>query len=83
MIVKRYPSLKYRYGGSSRSNRTKYRYGGNGIFSIGRKLLGDNIKNIINTISKSKMTQKVASAVLDGASNAVKTQTQKGLEETV
>ena len=82
MIVKRYPSSsRYRYGVSSHSNRSKYRYGGSGIFTIGRKLLGDNVKNLINSISKSKITQKAASAVLDGASNAIKTQTHKGLEE--
>lgn len=74
-----------RYGGRSLNlHRTKYRYGGNGIFSnlIGRKLLsGDNVKKLINAVSKSNVIQKAANAVQDGATSAIKSQTQKGLEE--
>ena len=83
MIVNRKSSRRYyRYGGSSLSNRTKYRYGGNGIFStIGRKLIGDNIKKLINTVSKSNILHKAANAVQDGATNALKAETQKGLEQ--
>ena len=88
MIVKRISKApKYRYGGSSYSiHRSKYRYGGSGIFTnlIGRKLLeGNTVKNLINSISKSKITQKAASAVVDGATNAVKEQTQKGVEGVI
>lgn len=86
MIMKRDNTLRkrYRYGGSSIVNRTKYRYGGNGIFTnlIGRKLLsGDNVKKLINAVSKSNVIQKAANAVQDGATSAIKSQTQKGLEE--
>lgn len=85
MIMKRDNTLRkrYRYGGSSIVNRTKYRYGGNGIFTnlIGRKLLsGDNVKKLINAVSKSNVIQKAANAVQDGATSAIKSQTQKGLE---
>ena len=71
MITKHHRSStthKYRYGGSSRAIRTRYRYGGNGIFSnlIGRKLAGDSIKSLINSTSKGKVAQKVATAVLNG-----------------
>ena len=58
---------KYRYGGSSRAVRTRYRYGGNGIFSnlIGRKLVGDSIKSLINSASKGKTVQKLATRALN------------------
>ena len=86
MIVKRLyvPPTRYRYGGTSQpSHRIQYRYGGSGIFSnlLGRKLSGDTVKNLINTMSKSKIAQKTANAVLTGASEAVKNQTQKGIED--
>lgn len=74
---------RYRYGGgSSYSKRSRYRYGGSGIFdNIGRKLLGDNVKNLINTISKSKIAQKATNVVLEGARKAAVNQAQKGIEE--
>ena len=86
MIVKHdYSSKKYRYGGSSINiNQTKYRYGGNGIFTnlIGRRLLNaDNVKNLINAVSKSHVIQKAANAVQDGATNAVKWQMHKGAHD--
>ena len=73
---------RYKFGGSCHSHYSKYRYGGSGIFSnlIGKRLIQDNIKHLINTTSKSKFAQKATDAVLEGAVNAVKTQTQKGLE---
>ena len=64
----------YRRGGSSRPQRSNYRWGGGGVFSnlIGRKLISkQNVKNLINTISKSKITQKVTNAAVDGASKAL------------
>ena len=87
MIVKRLADPpKYRYGGSSRSNYSKYRYGGNGIFSnlIGRKLLhADNVKNLINTVSKSNIIQKATNAVQDGASSVLKWQAHQAIQDLV
>ena len=83
MIVKRLTEPpKYRYGGSSNYGYSKYRYGGNGIFSslLKRTLSSGNIKNLINTVSKSKIAHKAVDAVVEGATNALKTTTQKGLE---
>ena len=73
---------KYRYGGSSYTNQSKYSYGGGGILSnlIRRTINGDTIKKLINTVSKSNLIHKAANAVQEGATNAVKAQTQKGLE---
>ena len=84
MIVKRKStSSNYRRGGTSHLSYSKYRYGGSGFFSniIGRRLVQDNIKNLINSASKSKLGQKVADALVEGAKGAIKTQTQKGIEE--
>ena len=86
MIVKRLESPpKYRYGGQRAYNSSKYRYGGNGIFSniLKRTLTTENVKNLINTVSKSKVAHKAANAVVNGAANALKTTTQKGIESMV
>ena len=64
----------YRRGGSSHPQRSNYRWGGSGVFSnlIGRKLISkQNVKNLINSISKSKITQKVTNAAVDGATKAL------------
>ncbi len=82
MIVKH----KYRAGGSSQhSNRRRYRYGGAGAFSnlLGRTFMRDNVQKLINSVSKSKLTQKAVDAVVDGSANALKTATQKGIENII
>ena len=85
MIIKRthQTPFKYQYGGSSQSIRTRYRYGGNGIFNnlMGRKLMGDTVKNLINTAGKSKVAQRTATAVLNGVGKAIESQTQEGVEQ--
>lgn len=68
------PPYKYRYGGTAQaSRRTRYRHGGNGVFSnlMGRELVGDSIKNLINSVSKARPHQKVASALVEGAAKAL------------
>ena len=74
MIKRSYPTWRYRYGGSAHTYRSRYRYGGSGIFSnlIGRRLIGDNVKNLINKVIKSKISQKAAAVVVNGASNILK-----------
>ena len=71
MIKRSYPSRRYRYGGSSHSYRSRYRYGGSGIFSnlIGRSFIKESVKNLINKVGKSKLAQKAASLVLNGATS--------------
>ena len=84
MIVKRiFTQSRYRRGGSAHLKHSIYRYGGSSIFSnlIGKRFFQDNVKHLINSVSKSKLAQKATNAALDGATNAIKTQTQKGIEE--
>ena len=68
---------KRRYG------RKSPRHHGSGIFTnlIGRKLLQDGVKKLINTVSKSNIARKAVNAVQQGVTNTIKSQTQKGLEE--
>ena len=75
---------RYRSGGSSQhSSRRKYRYGGSSILTnlLAKTLVRDNVQKLINTVSKPNITQKLADAVVNGSANALKTGTQKGLEE--
>ena len=70
---------KRRYG---RKSPHHYHHG-SGIFTnlIGRKLLQDGVKKLINTVSKSNIARKAVNAVQQGVTNTIKSQTQKGLEE--
>ena len=74
MIKRTYPSWRYRYGGSAHTYRSRYRYGGSGIFSnlIGRRLIGDSVKNLINKVIKSKISQKAAEVAVKGATSVLK-----------
>ena len=74
MIKHSYPTLRYRYGGSSHSRRSRYRYGGTGIFTdlIGRTLIKDNVNHLINRVGRSKLAQKAVSTILKGAKNILK-----------
>ena len=69
---------KRRYG-----RKSPHHYHGSGIFTnlIGRKLLQDGVKKLINTVSKSNIARKAVNAVQHGVTNTIKSQTQKGLEE--
>ena len=76
----------YRRGGSSRPQRSNYRWGGGGVFSnlIGRKLISkQNVKNLINSISKSKITQKVTNAAVEGASKALQERVHESISADV
>ena len=70
-------SKQRRYG------RKSPRHHGSGIFTnlIGRKLLQDGVKKLINTVSKSNIAHKAVNAVQHGVTNTIKYQTQKGLED--
>ena len=71
MIKRTYPSWRYRYGGSAHTFRSRYRYGGSGVFSkiIGRSIAEDSVKHLINKVVRSKISQKVAGAVVEGATD--------------
>ena len=84
MIVKRNTRPKYRRGGTLLMQKPKYRYGGSGIWStIGRKIVGDSAKKIINTVTKEKIGQTVGDALLSGASNSLKKATEKTLDKVI
>lgn len=72
-------SFKYRVGGVAKSSRTKYRYGGSGILTniLGRTVLQNNVKNLINSVTKSKLGQKAVGAVVDGGVDALKHKTSR------
>ena len=82
---KRLPRRKYRFGGSASTVRSKYRYGGNGILSnlVGRTVLKNTVKNLINSVGKSGLIQKAVETVQDGATKALSSQTQKGIHHLV
>lgn len=66
--------IRARGGGSK-----KYVYGGSGIFdSITKKLFQKGLKSAISSGAKSAIGQKIADAVVNGATNA----TKKAVEET-
>ena len=67
--------IKPRGGG-----KKQYRYGGSGIFdSLTRNLFSSSMKNVINTAAKSAITQKVANAVVNGATSSA----EKAIKEVV
>ena len=60
--------------------RHKYKRGGGGILTdIAKKL----IKEAVDGATQSTLVKKAANAVVDGAADALKTTTQKGIESMV
>ena len=82
IVIKKKAKPHYKFGGSSYGLHRTYRYGGSGIFSniMGKKILKDGITKVINSSAKAKLGSKLVNAVVDGASNAVKNQTTKEIE---
>ena len=84
MIIKPHIKPKYRRGGTLLMQKSRYRYGGNGIWSsIGRKIVGDSAKKLINNVTKEKIAQKVGDALLNGASNSLKKATERTLDKVI
>ena len=84
MIMKPSIKPKYRRGGTLLMQKSRYRYGGNGIWSsIGRKIVGDSAKKLINNVTKEKIAQKVGDALLNGASNSLKKATERTLDKVI
>ena len=81
------PSYKYRYGGIAKAGRMRYRHGGNGIFSdllgSGKQLMGDTIKNLINSTSKSQLKHKASSVLRDGAIKALQPATTFAVKKLI
>ena len=60
--------------------KRQYRYGGSGIFdSLTRQLFSRGIKNVISNAAKTAITQKVANAVVNGATSTA----EKAIKEVV
>ena len=84
MIIKPLIKPTYRRGGTLLIQKSKYRYGGNGIWStLGRKIVGDTAKKIINNITKEKIAQTAGDALLNGASNSLKKATERTLDKVI
>ena len=66
------------------AGRRRYQYGGSGIFdSLAKHITSNSIKSAINTAAKSTVTQKVANAIVNGASSAAEKATKDLVNETV
>lgn len=62
----------------------QYRYGGSGIFdSLTSKLFSSGIKNVISNAAKTAITQKVANAVVNGATATAEKAIKEGIEGAI
>ena len=74
---------KYRRGGTLLMQKPKYRYGGYGIWSTGKNVIRDNVKNLINSVSKKKIAQKVGDALISGATTSLVKKVDKSLNKVI
>ena len=64
--------------------KRQYQYGGSGIFdSLTRKLFSSGMKNVINTAAKSAITQKVANAIVNGATSEAEKAVKEAVDSTI
>ena len=79
MIIIPHRPLKPRYqrGGQLSYPKPRYSYGGYGIWSIGRKLIGDSAKKVINSVSTKKIIQKAGNAVIEAGRRTITRQKDK------
>ena len=73
---------KYRRGGTPLGIKPKYQYGGHGVWLSGKKFVKDNIQNLINSVSKKKIAQKIGDALVSGATSSLIKATDKSLQKT-
>ena len=67
-----------------RGGERRYQYGGSGIFdSLAKHLTSSSIKSAINTAAKSTVAQKVANAIVNGASSLKEKATKDLVNESV
>ena len=80
MIIVPHWKPKYRRGGGPTMYlRPRYRYGGYGIWSIGRKMAGNSVRKIINSVDKKKLIHKAGDALISGATSSIKRRQKKHL----
>ena len=78
MIIVPHWKPQYRKGGGPTMYlRLRYRYGGYGIWSIGRKMAGDSVRKIINSVDKKKLIHKAGEALISGATSSIKKAAEK------
>ena len=84
MIIVPHWKPKYRRGGGPTMYlRPRYRYGGYGIWSIGRKMAGDSVRKIINSVDKKKIIHKAGDALISGATSSIKKAAEKTLDRVI
>ena len=84
MIIVPHWKPKYRKGGGPTMYlRPRYRYGGYGIWSIGRKMAGDSVRKIINSVDKKKLIHKAGDALISGATSSIKKAAEKTLDKVI
>ena len=84
MIIVPHWKPQYRKGGGpSMYLRPRYRYGGYGIWSIGRKMAGDSVRKIINSVDKKKLIHKAGDALISGATSSIKKAAEKTLDRVI
>ena len=85
MIIIPHRPLKPRYqrGGQLSYPKPRYSYGGYGIWSIGRKLIGDSGKKVINSVSTKKIIQNAGNAAIEGATSSLKRVAEQSLDKLI
>ena len=84
MIIVPHWKPQYRKGGGpSMYLRPRYRYGGYGIWSIGRKMAGDSVRKIINSVDKKKLIHKAGDALISGVTSSIKKEAEKMLDKGI
>ena len=74
---------RYQRGGQLSYPKPKYSYGGYGIWSIGRKFIGDTAKKVINNATSKKLIQKAGNAAIDGATSSLKRVAEQSLDKLI
>ena len=83
IVLPRY-NPKYRRGIASQlCIRPRYRYGEYGIWSVGRKIAGDSVRKLINSVDKKKLFHKAGDALISGATSPIKKGAEKSLNKLI
>ena len=84
MIIVPHWKPQYRKGvGRAMYLHPRYRYGGYGIWSIGRKMVEDSVRKIINSVDKKKLIHKAGDAVICGVTSSIKKAAEKMLSKVI
>ena len=63
--------------------KPKYSYGGYGIWSIGRKFIGDTAKKVINNTTSKKLIQQLGNAAIGGATSSLRRVAEQSLDKLI